>query len=109
MNHLIKSIYKDVLIKKRIPHQYLYQRLKGRLTGLWEISFRHPGNTNLLYLSTDPDEITMYLSGKYYGANEIIISICGLQKSRKEVCKETVKWCIRYVWESVKDFVKKLF
>lgn len=103
-NQLITRLYKDILEQGLIPHQYFYQRLKGKLTGNYEFMLREPeGFPN--YIGPNHDLLCV-LNGGYVAPDGISCCTIRFIYPRRFVYKNTAEWCIRYVWESAKNIAK---
>ena len=105
MNSLMAAVYKDIFIRGLVPYQYLYQRLKGRITGVYEFVLRDPSGRNRLYINSNTDEMLVWLDGTY-AEDSITLYLHTCIKPRKELLKITAVWCIKYVWHLVKNIVK---
>lgn len=105
MDQRIANIYKDILNKGLVPYQYLYQRIKTKLTGRTEFVLRKPDGRNFLFHYHRQDEMIYDLDG-IHQPNCAVITLVRVIPNRINLCRITLKWCIRYVWKTVKDFVK---
>ena len=54
----------------------------------------------------EPSEVNIELDGKEIPLTQVILNLATCPLTRIELYKTNVKWCIRYIWKVVKDFVK---
>lgn len=102
MDEKIFHIYREILLHGRSPKQYLYQRLKGKVTGSPEFVISASDQSwlydNKLVERRRIDEELIIFDDSYKPENltHMMITLSRLPMSRMKLLKVTLTWCIKY-------------